>query len=132
MHFILAGIAALSMIRCSDLGERIIAPVEHGNFVLYVMMESWRINPVDVQVYIDDRRAVAQNFAWNNERPEYRFEFQIEEGKHTLRATSSYAREGQSIDLVRASTPFAIVTFWSDPQPAFLRIELFDSQPTFM
>ena len=128
---LLSILIGLSTFRCSDLGEPIISPVERGNFVLYVMMESWRINPVDVQVYIDGRRAVAQKFPWNNERPEYRFEFQIEEGKHTLRATSSYASGPQSIDFIRSSTPYAIVTFWSDPQPAFLTIDLLPQQPTF-
>ena len=128
MLFILMG---LSISQCTDLGEPIISPVDHGNFVLYVMMESLRINPVDVQVYIDGRRAVSKTFPWNNERPEYRFEFQIEEGKHTLRATSSYASGAQSIDFMRSSTPYAVVTFWSDPQPAFLTIDLFTQQPTF-
>jgi hypothetical protein len=119
------------MFQCSDLGEPIISPVEHGNFVLYVENESWQITPVDIQVYIDGRRAVAQAFPFNTWQGMNRFEFLVEEGKHTLRATSSYARDGQSVDFIRSSTPYAVVYFFPDSQPPFFQIFLYASQPTF-
>ena len=128
--FMLVSLAGLTMFHCSDLGQPIISPVEHGNFVLYVVNESVQINPVEVQVCIDGRCAVAQEFRWNNAMPK-QFEFLIEEGKHTLRATSAYAPNGFSAEFTRSSTPYATVTFWSDPAPPAFTIHFSAEPPGF-
>jgi hypothetical protein len=59
---VFAVLAGLSNVTCNDLGESMIFPVEHGNFVLYVSNERSDIDPVDIRVYIDGNVAVNQDF----------------------------------------------------------------------
>jgi hypothetical protein len=133
------GVVLSMLVGCSDIGDPIISPVEHGNFVLYVTNQSFAVDPVDVRVYIDGQRAVDQKFASLAGHNFVRFEFQIEEGKHTLRMASSHVSDVQSADFVISSTPYAVVEFWSSQSTTFeaggdpphFMVHFFSSQPSW-
>ena len=128
--FILFGLAGSTLFHCSDIGQQTLAPVEQGNFHLFVQNMRMHIDSVDIQVDIDGRRAVAQKFSWTF-FPKT-FEFQIEEGTHTLRAISSFIPQGVTVEFVRSATPYAAISFESyDDAPPRFWISFFAESPGF-
>ncbi len=85
--------------------------------MLFILNESLQVDSVDIHVYIDGRRAVARRFARTTAKPE-KFEFEIEEGKHTLRAISTYVPNDIAREFIRSSRPYGVIVFEDDPAPA--------------
>jgi hypothetical protein len=128
--FTLLGFAGLALFHCSDIGQQTLAPVEQGNFHLFVQNLSLKIDSVDIQVDIDGRRAVAQKFPWTFFPKQ--FDFQIEEGMHALRAISTFIPQGVTVDFVRSATPYAVVWFGSyDEAPPRFWISFCAESPGF-
>lgn len=66
---------------------------EEANFVLHVLNSSEERNSVDIQVFIDDILFLSDNFSSINEGiisiiPHKTYQFQLEEGRHTIKAVS--------------------------------------------
>jgi hypothetical protein len=123
---------AVALSSCTDMGTPIIAPVDHGNFVLYVTNQSMNVTLVDVEVFIDGGLAVSRDFQTNSGHTFVRFEYLIGEGTHTLRVRSKYVPDFQSKEFTLSSTPFAIIAFWSSPgDPSHFDIDFFRNQPSW-
>jgi len=63
-------------------------PNENGNFILYVGNQSFAISPVDIEIYIDDKQVVADNFDVDNQHTWIKYSFNFEEGGHEIKAIS--------------------------------------------
>ncbi len=59
-----------------------------GNFTLYVSNQSYAAPLVDILVYLDGKRAVAQGFDVGEGQSWMEFRFDLEPGEHQLRAES--------------------------------------------
>ena len=124
-------LAVLTQAACNDLGESMIFPVDHGNFVLYVSNQRFEIDPVDIKVYIDGNVAVNQDFLNKGGHNWVRFEFQLGDGPHTLRAVSRRGQADMTSDFLLPSTPYAVVDFSGyDGLPGFT-INFSSQQPLF-
>jgi hypothetical protein len=124
-------LVVLSNVTCSDLGESMIFPVDHGNFVLYVSNQRSEVDPVDIKVYIDGNVAVNQDFLCKGGHNWVRFEFQLGNGPHTLRAVSRRGQADMTSDFLLPNTPYALVDFVGhDGSPGFT-INFSSQQPLF-
>jgi hypothetical protein len=86
-----------------------------GNLRLYVSNQSFDIDPVDIEIAIDGRRAVAGEFRVEGQHNWILYRFALAPGRHVLRAT---AHDGR-VRLVRRFTMerrlWAVVDFWYYP-----------------
>jgi hypothetical protein len=128
---VFAVLAALSNMTCNDLGESMIFPVDHGNFVLYVSNQRFDVDPVDIKVYIDGNVAVNQDFLNKGGHNWIRFEFRLGDGPHTLRAVSKRGQADLAGSFLLPDTPYAVVDFWGhDGLPGFT-MDFSSQQPLF-
>jgi hypothetical protein len=61
---------------------------KQGNFTLYVSNQSFDRDDVDIRVLVDDRPVVDGDFAVENQHNWVEYRFDLDDGRHTLRAES--------------------------------------------
>lgn len=100
---------------------------------LYVSNQSFAVDPVDVDVFVDGVKLVTGDFLVGNQHTFVRFDFQAATTKHTLRAVTQKGgvERTEPVD-VPASGRWVVVMFWSDGQaaPSFT-VDALDAEPQF-
>jgi hypothetical protein len=123
--------------KTSDLGtpDNVAIP-----FHVLASNQSFDIDPVDIDLYIDGKHVVTGDFEVGSQHTWVGFDFSIAPGEHTLRAVSKKgATDETATFLVNATERWAVVNFWyyATPQggqaatPPSFGIDLFDSEPMF-
>ena len=101
-------------------------PIERaggGNFHLYVSNQSFDIDPVEIQVYIDGQEVVNGTFRVESQHTWILFDLDLEPGEHTLRVTG-HDGEAELIETFNISDEhWGLVEFWANqteaPEPMF-------------
>ena len=108
------------------------------NFVLYVSNQSFDIDPVDIDIYIDDELTVEGDFLVGTQHSWHQFEIELSPGEHTIRAVTS-AGDTERTDTIEIPEEkrYAVVNFWYYPEsdtepfgPTF-SFDLFEDPPGF-
>jgi hypothetical protein len=106
------------------------------NFVLYVSNQSFEIDPVDIDVFVDGELAVEGDFLVGSQHTWHMFEFELAPGEHTIRAVTSAGdtRLSDTVDITD-QTRYAVVNFWyyegHEPYGPTFSLNLFDDPPGF-
>jgi hypothetical protein len=121
VRHVLALLAALALVGCGTSTEDP-APVaegpppleqaENGNFTLYVSNQSFERGSVDILVFIDGRPAVDDDFAVENQHNWIEFNFQLEDGMHTLHAESVTGEAVLEESFEVEGKRWAVVDYW--------------------
>lgn len=89
-----------------------------GNFHLYVSNQSFDIDPVEIQVYIDGQEVVNGTFRVESQHTWILFDLDLEPGEHTLRAVG-HDGEAELIETFNISDEhWGLVEFWANPTEA--------------
>ncbi len=99
--------------------EGILPQNPDGNFVLYVSNQSFAITPVDIEIDIDGKHAIQDEFdVTGNSVPQHnwiRFIFRLSPGTHKIRASSKHGeariKEGFRVE----AKHWAVLEYWYYP-----------------
>ena len=83
-------------------------------FLLWVSNQSFDVDPVDIQIYVDDHQVVCASFWVESQHTWIQFELELDDGEHTLRLVGL---DGQ-IELVDtfgvSSEHWGLASFWTE------------------
>ena len=122
---------------CTD-DNSLIPQVENGNFSIYVSNQSSTLDPVDINVYIDGKPAIKQEFYWLNGSNHLIFQFQLDGEEHRLSATSVNGNISKDTTFNLTITPYSYISFWYEPahdqydEYKNLSVKFFQKAPVFM
>lgn len=109
--------------------------VEGGNFTIYVSNQSFAIDPVDIDVYVDDTLVVVGDFEVGSQHSWYDFEFALTPGTHTLRAVTRAGKAELEETFEIAGKRYGVLDFWYYPDgettPRQFSFDLYDQPPAF-
>jgi hypothetical protein len=120
-------------------GPRQVMPVPaEPDFVLFVSNQSFDLDPVDIQVFVDDELAVEGDFLVESQHSWHMFELELTPGPHTIRAVSE-AGETERVDSIELpeQVRYAVINFWfyeaGSPEPygPTFSFDLFEEPPGF-
>lgn len=110
-------------------------------FHVYVSNQSFDLDPVDIDIYVDDIKLITGDFLVGSQHNWKAFDFTIEAGKpHTVRAvTTKGGVEKSEVVNVPAAGRWVVVDFWysapsesgSTEAPESFSINAYDKQPGF-
>ncbi len=121
MRLVLALVATLALVGCGSSieepppvaeGPPPLEQAENGNFTLYVSNQSFERGNVDILVFIDGRPAVDNDFDVGNQHNWIEFSFDLEAGKHTLRAETIAGEAAFEKSFEVAGKRWAVVDYW--------------------
>ena len=132
---------AFSVPACATDGEephQLLPIASEPNFHLYVSNQSFDLDLVDIQVYVDGDLAVAGDFPVGSQHSWFEFPLQLGPGEHAIRSATE-AGDSERVDTVDiADQPrFGVVSFWfydessTEPTGPELSFNLFDDPPGF-
>jgi len=106
----------------------------------FVSNQSFEIDPVDIDVYVDDVKVITGDFVVKNQHNWLRFDFEAgADAPHVVRAVSSKGKVEKTATVdVRANGRWVVVDFWFygpkhySPTPAGFTITPHDEEPRFM
>jgi hypothetical protein len=109
-------------------------------FQIIVSNQSFDHDPIDIDVYIDDKHVITGDFTVGNQHTFVPFDFNVATGEHTIKVVSKGGGVAKSSSFkINATKRWAVVMFWhyakpQGGQPAdspHFSLELYDSQPAF-
>lgn len=119
--------AALLFFACEPVEVPVEVPTdENGNFALYISNQSFEIDLIDVEVYIDEKLAVNDEFQ-NISGHEYSsFRFSLSEGTHAIKIVSQKggATLEDTFTIVEAGR--GVIHFWYYPED-----HMYATEPNF-
>jgi hypothetical protein len=124
----------------AKVGQPVAPPNVAVPFQLLVSNQSFDLDPVDIDVYIDGVHVVAGDFVVGSQHTWVPFDFDIATGEHALRVvTKKGGTDASQTFTVNATKRWSVVNFWfyktaQGGQPAdkpHFSIDLFDTQPAF-
>lgn len=131
-------LASLALAACSvEVTEPRQLPqrVEGGNFTLYVSNQSFAIDPVDIDVYLDDTLVVVGDFEVGSQHSWYEFDFALTPGAHTLRAVTRAGKAELEETFEIEAKRYGVLDFWYYPDgettPRQFSFDLYDQPPSF-
>lgn len=112
---------------------------ENGKFVLYVSNQSNAIDPVNINIRIDDTLAIEQNFEWKGGHNWKQFKFDLANGMHNIRAESQNGNASLGKDINIQDSLWVVVNYWyypeqtggAGPTPRKFTIDVYETQPAF-
>lgn len=108
-------------------------------FHFYVSNQSFDLDPVDIDVYVDGIKLITGDFLVQGQHTWVRFDFTAEAGKpHTVRAVTKKGGVDKS-EVVQVPTAgrWVVVNFWYygpkhyEPTPQSFSIDASDEEPGF-
>ena len=112
-------VLSLALAGCSGTSNS--TPVESatsGNFHLYVSNQSFDIDPVNIQVYIDGEMIVDGTFRVESQHTWILFDLELEPGEHTLRAVGNNGDAELAETFNISDEHWGAVGFWASPTDA--------------
>ena len=94
---------------------------ENGNFILYVSNQTDAVDPVDIKIYIDGKKAVDQDFyfgSYPDEIPAHnwqKFQFSLLKGSHQLRVESDKGSARLEKEFEIKDRHWAVIDYWYSP-----------------
>jgi hypothetical protein len=92
--------------------EHVLEQAEDGNFTLYVSNQSFERQKVHIKVWIDAFVAVDDDFEVGNQHNWIDFTFDLDDGKHTLRAESVAGEAVLEETFQVEGKRWAVVDYW--------------------
>jgi hypothetical protein len=93
---------------------------------LWVSNQSFDVDPVDIQIYVDEQQVVCDSFRVESQHSWILFELELDEGEHSLRAVGL---DGQ-VELAEAFTVsnehWGLVEFWTEEGRNFFTFHVQD------
>jgi len=89
-----------------------------GNFHLYVSNQSFDIDPVDIQVYIDGDEVVNGIFSVESQHTWILFDLDLDVGEHTVRAVGHNGQAELTGTFLVTEEHWGLVEFWANPTEA--------------
>ncbi len=114
---IILTILSLFQIGCEeDAKVQVLPESENGNFTLYVSNQSYAIDTIDIQIYIDDMLAVNEDFEVKNQHNWKRFRFDLSKEEHVIvaKSTKGAAMLEQEFSITD-SAHWAVIDYWYYP-----------------
>jgi len=114
----IVSLMTLTSLSCEDISstDALLSPSEPGDFHLYVSNQSYQFSPVDVIVYLDGKLAVNQLFYVKAQHTWVRFNYDLGNGTHALRAISRSAGLDVERSVVLPDSNWCVIEFWYNPQ----------------
>ena len=100
----------------SVLGETELQQDENGNFILYVSNQSPAIDPVDIKIDIDGKKAVDQDFYVEDGHNWRQFQFSLPKGTHQLRVKSVKGSATLETEFEIKDKHWAVIDYWYYPE----------------
>lgn len=97
---------------------------------LWVSNQSFDVDPVDIQVYVDDQQAVCDTFRVESQHTWILYELMVDPGQHTIKAVS---QDGEAELIEATDIPderWALVQFWTEEGRNFFTFAIQD-EPIF-
>ncbi len=88
----------------------------NGNFTLHVSNQSFAITPVDITIYIDDRKVVDGEFHVAGQHNWVSHVLFVEQGVHALRAGSKKGGAKMATHFTIRGKQWACVNYWYYPE----------------
>lgn len=129
----------LALAACDSVNEpHQLAPLtDDPELTLYVSNQSFDIDPVDIDVFIDGEPAVTGDFLVEGQHSWHEFPFDAALGAHEIMAVSSQAPSPVTASLDLGKPEHVVISFWyypaGDPEPygPTLSLEVYDEPPLF-
>lgn len=107
---------ALLLASCEPALRETEIPIdENGNFVLYMTNQSFDVDPVDIQVLIDGKVAVDQDFFVYDQHHYESFRFSLSGGTHTIKMLSEKGEATLEDDFTITEASRGIIEYWYYP-----------------
>ena len=105
---------ALLAAACSERspGMTELPTTDDGNFTLYVSNQSFDIDPVDIDIRIDGRLAVSDEFYVEGQHSWHTFKFALGTGSHRITARSDLGAAALDESFLVEGDHWAVVDFW--------------------
>jgi hypothetical protein len=103
-------------------------------FHLFVSNQSFDLDPVDIDLYIDGTHIVTGDFEVKGQHNWIRFDFKVATGEHELRAVSKKGgAERKATFKLNGTERWSVVDYWfsKESQPKDLSINFYDQEPAF-
>ncbi len=122
-------LACPSMGACStiDAPSQLLPSTTSPDFTLLVSNQSFAIDPVDIDVFIDGAPAVTGDFLVEGQHTWHEFTFDLAPGTHSVRAVSSEAGAEIERDVDIDASKFGVINFWFYPDDETERHFSFDA-----
>jgi hypothetical protein len=93
-------------------GPPALEQADDGNFTLYVSNQSFDRAQVDIAVFIDDRLAVDDDFAVENQHNWIEFKYELADGSHAIRVESIKGDAVLEKRFEVAGKRWAVIDYW--------------------
>ena len=105
----------------TNVEDKIFSENKNGNFTLYISNQSFAVNPVDIQVYIDDDQIIDQKFDVSGERgvPQHNwipFHFKASPGSYRLHVESKKGEAVLDTTFEIKDKHWAVIDYWNYPE----------------
>jgi hypothetical protein len=103
-------------------------------FHLFVSNQSFDLDPVDIDLYIDGTHIITGDFEVKGQHNWLRFDFKVATGEHELRAVSKKGgAERKASFKVNGTERWGVVNYWFSKasQPKDLSMDFYDKEPAF-
>ncbi|MDH4203025.1 MAG: hypothetical protein OEV87_09030 [Phycisphaerae bacterium] len=93
---------------------------KNGNFTLYVSNQSFAVNPVDIQVFVDGKKVISEKFDVNGGKmPQHNwipFHFKVNPGNYDLRVESKKGKAVLNTSFEIKDKHWAVIDYWNYPK----------------
>ena len=106
-------------------------------FTLFVSNQSFDLDPVDIEIELDDQLAVTGNFEVGSQHSWFEFEFALASGNHEIRVTTADADTALDKPFEISGRKYGVVNFWyyeagsPEPTPPQFSFTVSDDRPVF-
>jgi hypothetical protein len=122
-----------------NLTGEVLSQTSNGNFVLYVSNQSFAINPVDINIFIDRKRAVQGEFDVDGQHNWIKYVFRLSTGMHSLQAVSQKGATFMIESFHIKRKHWAVIDYWyypsneggAGPTPKHLSFRIQDEEIKF-
>ena len=92
----------------------------NGNFILYISNQSFAVNPVDIQVFVDGKKVIDQTFDVKGKRVAQHnwipFQFKASPGSYRLRVESKKGKALLKTTFEIQDKNWAVIDYWNYPK----------------
>lgn len=107
-------------------GDQLADATEPVPVHLWVSNQSFDVDPVDIQIYVDEQQVVCDSFRVESQHTWILFELELDEGEHSLKAVGLDGQVALAETFTVSNEHWGLVEFWTEEERNFFTFHVQD------